>query len=764
MRIRMRMRTKCRSAFMMKRLFFGGLALLLACISVGFGQNAVYLEEIRKTAEKGWREYPGILQRWKETTKPNVLWGYDSPGHPLYLACTFAFLYEQTDDVLYARKAAELISSYGELRSVLPKGYDTTRAEYMSGVPAIANFFYMPPYIRSYLRIRNAGVIDAKTKAVIERDLAGSADFIFHFPEWGAHNRAMLRAEALVYAALALPDHKNAGKWRQMAAIIAEDNLRQWEIEDATVYHPVWLLSLYSYAEAAKRPDLFDSPLTKYYLEYYKKLIGPNGTVPEFGDARWNSGWEGLRLVPVFEKGAAVFRDPELKWAARTIFESARKHNPVLGVVDAYSLSDAIRWGDDSIAPRTPVSLSQEVLEDVVGKKIVFRNGWEDQSTFMLLNYRDEGDGGWLHREFLRRTISVEEEKMHHGHADENSIPLLMSKGSVLLHDADYRNDLPSGTYGAWRQDYFHNRIVARLNKRDSKQSVLEFVQNSGAYRQVETRKIDFLNLREVDMSRTRLIDDVLGYQWDRIITYVKEEDFFVVVDGIKILRSDFFTFTNFWHGQHILSSGADYFDIATDSIQRFQFTQDRSLLVYFPEVYAKTAGSEPISRSHHQENAVYQTQSSHYNAGDTEVFVTVLIPHDRKASIAGLKDKIKLVSVSKPYEAVGLEIRREGRTSVLGIKIDLDMDVARENIRPRYLYDLGKVRYGDFETDADYFFATTKGKKVDYSASNLLKVLHKGKALMEALPNTHGLQLDGAPPRVGYVKWRYWEDSVTIK
>ncbi|MEX1139522.1 MAG: heparinase II/III family protein [Bacteroidota bacterium] len=735
--------------------------LMLVWNSVASGQNAIYLEEIKKTAEKGWQEYPGIIERWKQTTMPNVLWGYDSPGHPLYLACTFAYLFEQTGEKEHARKAAELISTYGSLRSVLPKGYDTSRAEYMSGVPAIANFFYMPPYIRTYLRIRNAGVIDAKTKGVIERDLAGSADFIFHFPEWGAHNRAMLRAEALIYAALALPDHKNAGKWRQMAAIIAEDNLRQWEIEDATVYHPVWLLSLYSYAEAANRLDLFDSPLTKYYLEYYKKLIGPNGTVPEFGDARWNSGWEGLRLVPVFEKGAAVFRDPELKWAAKTIFESAKKHSSVLGVVDAYSLSDAIRWGDETIVSRRPVSLSQEVLEDVVGKKIVFRNGWEDQSTYLLLTYRDEGDGGWLHREFLRRTISVEEEKMHHGHADENSIPLLMSKGSVLLHDADYRSDLPSGKFGAWRQDYFHNRIVARLNKRDANQSVLEFVQNSGAYRPVVTRKIDFLNLREVDMSRTRLIDNVLGYQWDRIITYVKEEDLFVVVDGIKVLRSDFFTFTNFWHGRHILSKGPDYFDIATDSIQRFQFATNRSLFVYFPETYAKTIGSETISRSHQQEQAVYQTQSSHYNAGDTEVFVTVLIPHDRKASIASLKEKIKLTSVSKPYLAVGLEIRREGKTSVLGVKIDLDMDLARENIRPRYLYDLGKVRYGDYETDADYFFATTKNKQVEYSASNVLKVIYKGKPLMEALPNTHGLQLDGAPPRVGFVKWRYWEDTV---
>jgi hypothetical protein len=29
---------------------------------------------------------------------------------------------------------------------------------------------------------------------------------------------------------------------------------------------------------------------------------------------------------------------------------------------------------------------------------------------------------------------------------------------------------------------------------------------------------------------------------------------------------------------------------------------------------------------------------------------------------------------------------------------------------------------------------------------------------MMTALPNTHGLQLDGRKPRVGFSKWRLWE------
>lgn len=729
-----------------------------------FSQKALYLEEIKKAADKGWRDNPEVIAEWKKNYQPSVLWGYNSPGYPIYLASTLAFLYEQTGDMLYAQRAAELLASYGDLRDSYPKDYWKTRAEYVQGVPAISNFFFMAPYIRAYLRIRNSGVIDSQARQKIEQDLAGSADFIFYFPEWGTHNRAMLRAEALLYAALAMPGHPNAGRWRQMADVLANDNLKQWEIEDATVYHPVWLMALYSYVEAAKKPELFNSPLTKYYLQYFTKLIGANGTVPEFGDARWTAGLEGMRFVAIFEKGAAEYKDAEMKWAAQLIFKAARKVRPVMDVAEAYYLTDAYRWADEKLKPRQPTSLSQEVLEDVIGKKIVFRDGWDEKSTYLLLNYRDEGDGGWLHREFLRQTISVEEEKMHHGHADENSIPLLMSKGSVLLHDADYRNDLPSGRYGAWRQDYFHNRLVVRLNKRDKHQSLLEFLQNSGAYRPVRTQKIDFLNLREVDMSRTRLIDDQLGYQWDRIITYLKEENLFVVVDGVKILRSDYFTFANLWHAQQILARGDNYVDVATDSIQGIQFSTEQSLLVYFPETYAKEMRVEPISRSAQTEQAVSQGISSHYKAGDTEVFVTVLMPHKRGERPESLISRYRLLDVSAPYKAIGLEIDRGARKSYLCIKVDLEMEVARENIRPRYLYSLGRVNYGDLETDAHYMFATVDNKGIKYSASNVLKVKYRGKALMEALGNTHGLQLDGSPDRVGFVKWRYWEDSIPLQ
>ncbi|MEK6572308.1 MAG: hypothetical protein AABZ61_13115, partial [Bacteroidota bacterium] len=748
--------------------FFTILIIAMTTTTNSQTMKSDYLRYIKQAAELGWKEYPEVVDKWKKNINPSVLWGYDAPAQPIYLADLLGFLYQETKDKSYAEKARDILVSYGDLRETYPKDYWKTRVEYRNGIPPLSNFFFLPAYSRSYQRIRDSGVLDEKSREKIEKDLTLSLDFIFFFPEWGAMNRTMLRAEGLYHGALALPQHPNADKWKQLAETLASDNLKQWEIEDATVYHPVWLYSLFSYADVSGRKEIFDSPIIKYYMDYYLKLFAPHGNVADFGDANWNSGWD--RFVAVFEKAASVYRNPYYKYVANEMVKRAMERLRAEARFDAQArlakergetvqqtednrynmlwagtgfgstLTDTYRWADDSIIPQKPTSLSQEVLEDIVGKKIVFRNGWEPTSTFMLLNYRDEGDGGLLHRDYLRNTLSVEEEKMHHGHSDENSICLLMSGGTVLLHDGGYRDALPSGQWGAYRTDYFHNRIVARKNKRDLKQDLFEFIRNSGAYRKVQTQKIDFLVLKDVDMSRTRLVDHELGYQWDRVITYVKQHDYFIVVDGIKALRSDYFTFTNLWHTRKIFAKGEQYYDAVIDTIGKEQLPENRSLLIYFPETSAKQIGTYPERRHYQDEVAVYQTISSHYNAGDMECFVTILLPHGKGESPERLMQEFGLMKVDKFPKAVGIEINDGVTKSALCIKFDLEMELARENIRPRYLYDLGKVKYGDFETDAYYLFATVSGKEVRYSAANLVKVLYKGQTLMEALPNTFGL------------------------
>ena len=751
--------------------------LLLALLSFPlFAQvsKREYLQLIQRAAEEGWKDHPASLERWKKEPNHHELWGYNGPGGPVYLADLLGYLYLETKDKKYAEQARDILASYGDLRATYPKTLQEKRIEYRNGVPSISNFFIMPPYARAYMRVRESGVIDAATREKIERDLAFSLDHIFYFPEWGAHNRAMLRAESLYYGAVALAHHPNAKKWKQLAETLASDSLKQWEIEDATGYHSVWLYSLFSYVDISGQTDALQSPIIKYYLDYFVQLLTPHGNVADFGDAHWNEG-NTLRFVSVYEKAATVFRNPVYKHFAeemlrRAMERMAKQQNVTtnavnIGTGNGSYLTDALRWADDAIKPTAPTNLSGDVLEDIVGKKIVFRDGWSRTANMLLLNYRDEGDGGWLGRDYLRNNLSVEEEKMHHGHADENSIALLMSGGSVLLHDGGYRPDLPSGPSGEWRADYFHNRVVARKNKRAKNQDFFSFLQNSGAYRPVRTQKIDFQAFRDVDYSRTRVIDEEMGYQADRVITWVRDKNYWIVIDGIKTLRSDWFTFTNLWHTRQVLSQEGQTFDTFYDQIQTDKLPDTKALLIHFPEnTFGKQIGTFKETRHFQDEVGMYQTQSSFYKTGDTEYFVTILIPHNKGEDARKMLANFRLLDTGKSGQAVALEINDGPVKSMLCVKLDLDMDLARENIRPRYQYNLGKVKYGDFETDAGFLFARIVNEEIVYSATTLTKILYRDQVVLEALPNTFGLQLDGAPARMGYAKWRKWEDVVKVQ
>jgi hypothetical protein len=550
-----------------------------------------------------------------------------------------------------------------------------------------------------------------------------------------------------------------------MARFVGDDSWKRWEIEDAENYHAIWLYHLIGYADAIGDSSIFDSPMFRYYFDYFLHLLSPAGTIPDFGDAWWGSA--NYLYYLCLERGASAYRDGYLKWGAQRIMDQMGYKvditKPNLGIGQLYA--DILSWADLDIKGRKPQWMSEEVLDDAIGKKIVFRNGWDSTSTYLCLNYFDEGSWGITPRDYLRYTIPVEEEKMTHGHADENSIVLLMSGGSVLLHDAGYRDYMPSGPYGQYRQDYYHNRLVARKNKPWQFQSVLEFCKNSGAYRQTRTEKIDFLRLKSVDVSRTRVTDDKLGYQSDREVVYLNEKNCFVVFDIVKVLRDDWFTFTNFWHTRTILSQGTRWYDTQVDSIGRFAPPTNTSLLIYFLQAdNARKDSVESIRRHGMDEKAIYQSVAAYYKAGDIIAFTTVLIPHENGIDISKLVSSVELVEVDKYPKGLGVKLKSNGKDVFVCTKSDYYADVLVENIRPRYNYETGKVKYGDFETDGMFLYGETSANKVFYSVSNMVKVLYKGKPIFEVPYTNFSLQPDYSKPINCVPKWRAWEGEVIVK
>jgi hypothetical protein len=744
-----------------------------------------YLDFARSAAEWVWAHSEELIDQWRKSFDPDNVFGYRAPGGLLEMAAISAFLYEKEKRPEYARRAKKILLTYGDYRSAYPDWAKAKRADYEDGIPALPDFFTMMRYIKAYDVLRRSAVLSPAEDQTIQAVIAHSLDYLLRSQEWGPMNRAALRAESLAWAIRALPEHPRREIWEMQRRALGDDNWGNWEIEDATIYNGVWLYAMLGYSEAIdSQKELFQTPEMYYYSQYYLHLLSPAGMVPDFGDAHWEANW--THYLVFFEAAAAAYRNPQLKWAASVIARKFVDFQNTRNIGLAYMLLDSYRWGTDAVKPAPPSSLSGEVMEDVQGKKIVFRNGWDPQSTYLLLNYRDEGDGGLNFRDYLRDTIPVEEEKMTHGHADENSLVLLMSGGSVLLHDAGYRDFMPSGPYGAYRQDYFHNRLCVRPEKiwmgqkkgefrysiRDEVpgQRVLDFLHNAGSYRRVCTQKVDFLTFQDFDYSRTRLRDDDWGYEWDRVIVYLKGPEIFAVFDVFKARREDWFTLADLWHTQKIIARGDHWYRTSYEKIQDKALPMEKDLLLLFLPTRPTLEGVEPIRRHYQDEFMIHQTIAQHFELGETVGFVTVLVPHSQDAAYLEWPDRVRLLPADPEGEAIGMAIETDEQDYFVGIKSNLRRDISRDWRRPRYTYEEGRVRLGEFETDGDFLFSSLSksqgnpsGKKLSYTIVNLTKALFHDRVLIAAKPSLFGLAFDASPDGPGIGKLRYWREQVDL-
>ncbi len=728
-------------------------------------------EYLKKTLDYALNTKDKMIENWKQQyadiKNDNImeLIGYRPPDFLVSIASISSFLYERTNEVKFAEITRDIIVSLESYRKYFPTKF-AERVEYKSGVPVVNWFRTLPVYIECYQRTKNSGLYSAQDIDKIQESVASSVDIIFAFPEWGAMNRAMLRAESFMAAAVAFPNHKDAKKWKKMAEILASDSIGKWEIEDAQIYHPVWLRPYVNYLDLTGRTEVFQSPIMKFYFDFFVSLVTPNRTIPEFGDGHWKVSLEEYYLL--LERGAKEYQSGEMKWAANELFKnlSGLSNNsmyydkgknafdePNIGFANILLARD--KYIDPNVKPVGPHYGSGDALDEVMSKKIVFRSDWSENATYMMLNYKDEGYYSIMQKNYLKHILAVEEEKMHHGHSDENSICVFIKNGTTLLSDGNYREIAPSGEYGAFRADIFHNRIVVRNEKKSLNQPYFEILRNSGAYDdQVRTTKMDFQSFAEIEYSRTRLEDLKLNYRWDRIITRHKQDDYFVVVDALKFFKSDYFTIANLLHTRKIIDKGEHWFVTRIDQLSgQFPNKGNLDLLIIFPQ--KKFTGTEKEWRDKQKELALFQGTSQYYDMGKVESFVTVLYPIERGTNPKDIVERFELVTDN--MKGIAIEVKGKGK-NVYGFKLDLDMDLLKEDIRPRYNYESGKIRYCDVETDADVFFLNDKNNKVYFSATNLVKFVYKDEILFD-IPESQFFQVWGKSDRKGRAKWRRWDN-----
>jgi hypothetical protein len=280
----------------------------------------------------------------------------------------------------------------------------------------------------------------------------------------------------------------------------------------------------------------------------------------------------------------------------------------------------------------------------------------------------------------------------------------------------------------------------------------------------VRTRKVDFLTFSDFDYTRTRLIDDGRGYEWDRVIVYVKDPELFVIFDVFKARREAFFTACNLWHTRKILARGTHWYDTTYDVLRSLELEGDGGLLIHFPKTHYRMEGVEKTSRYYQEEWMIHQTGAQHFELGQHMGFVTVLVPHARGADPKGWVDRIAYVESDPPGKGMMVEIRQGERLLSLGIKENLRMDMVRDWRRPRYTYASGRIGFGPLKTNGDFFYTERSGKDLAYTVVNLTKAVYGEQVLFSQPSAFFGLAFDGSPDAAGIGKARYWRDRVTLE
>ncbi len=674
-----------------------------------------YLEVIKTTREKIWQVYHQSLDKWQEAD-PDLR--EENPPRPdFHVGRLDALLYQELGDIQYAQAARQVLleSAY----------YDN----------------YFAVFILN--RIKDSGVLSSKDGNVIEEKILTTAEnAVQYWPEWGTMNHCTDIINGLTAVMLHFPDHRDCPRWQQKRDVNLSCNWGYWHIEDSQNYIAPWMKPLIQTVELlGQEKEFYRQPTVKYYFDYLVQLMTPEGQTVKFGDGNPSGDYTWTMILAMLEKGAAVYRDGKMKWAAHQLFKTN-----IYGKGQAFfwyvkDLADAYLWADDSVAEEMPQDKSRLVLEDYVGKKVVFRSGWDPDATYLFLNYLEDAPFGIDGKEHIINTIPVETEKNHHGQADENAICLLMKNGATLLHDSGYRETGTTGPDGEFRADTYHNRLIVREGSADPHKRLLPFLLDGGQYREVQTKLMHFRTFKEIDVSRTRMTDIERGYQWDRVISYLKGKEWFVIFDFVKILQDKALTLANLFYTQDIVASDQSeckWVDTRYRTISSanqsggfaakppelllnpdnwlYKNPDNMRLLMYFPQAQSYRTGVEATRRCYQTEQAVYLAKTETMKAGDVYVFATLLIPHSRGIAANTIAVNLAKMEIYQVKNGYGLRIPDEDGFFQINAMMDLEAEYLPQNQRPRYNWESGRAQYGDLETDARYCYMHQKADSASYA------------------------------------------------
>ena len=724
-------------------------------------KRQIYLDHAYKIADLIWQDYDTLRHHAIEEGKTALR----DQGR---LQNTFQFVgtvapaeamrHRQTGDVRYLDRAKRyLLDVYDVYRTL--KAYQEAQNISIRNAdfPTLGWMFEPEPYISTYNEIKAEADFSDEETARIETVVELAMRPIERMPEYGPMNRSMLRALNLAAAGTSFPEHPHSRKWLKMGRHIFADSLDKWSMEDAGAYQSIWLYSFIAYNDYVPTVRIEESSVVKHYADLWARMVTPLGFIPNYGD--WDLSEDWIHMAAVMEKCATLYDSGTLKYSVNRFTEAHVGLDSELGGgVTRFlrQLVSAHDWSSDDLAEQTPSSHSQEACDDTIGKKCVFRDGWDRESTYLLLNYRDAPTTNEIYRKSLTMTIPVKAEKTHHGHNDENALCMLVAQDRMLLTESGYRKG--SERNCKYRSDYYHNKLVARRGVNQA-HSYFDHVLDFGEYNPVRTERIYFYTFDEVDCSRPRLYDDRHAAVCDRIVYFLKKEGCFIVNDLVLPQEDGSYTVGPVYHAQNIEPAGGGSYALSQTEIsqgQELTHTQpdDVKLYLHFP-MDEYNFEMRAIERAYRDQMAVSQFFAGYTSSQFPLFFTSVVYPGQR-----GKPTFFDTFRYQKKPKGVGLQFSIGENTYTLFDRYRYESKIEDLNKRPAYSFEAGREQVFDLETDA-YSAVTIQEKDSTYFCCvDFSTLIHKGRTLFETEAMDQ-LQLDFEDPLKRTTSWSNWDDRV---
>ncbi len=596
--------------------------------------------------------------------------------------------------------------------------------------PFFDGFRFLASYCDAYLYLKSHNKLSLKESSEVDDQIIASANGHLNRADFGAQNRGLIYGAELLFCANAVPHAPLVERWKMQGEALITDSVHGWDVEDASIYEPFWLNYVLTLAEMkGQLDDQMKVIMTRYYFDHAKALQMPNGLLPDWGDGDWI--WSWMWNVANLVLAGSHYHDGTYLDSARRLYEASHAYYKELPSEAVGALGIALHWLNTSV-PLNPVkeTKSNEVVDDLISKKIVFRG---NNSTYVLLNYRDAGPFGNLTREYQHAALEAYEEKPHHGHADENAIGLFAQDGTILLDDGGYRSSRLHG----WRSDISHNRLVARTGfPLDG--DIFDYIKSDTTYHDVTTEKVHFGTFGSLDYSRTRLVDEERGYTSDRITLFAPENGMMIIVDSVVIDRAGNKVFCNTWYPEHILKKGdnwtlshPDYIQIRTES---WPNPHTRDLLTQFIGNRDKIANSRLVDRRYATSETFYQYLRNYFFKGQRLLFVTVLRPVPINSSPEKLLSDASLITDEHDdNRSIGIHFTLNNEPVTVGLK--LDQTIGLTNLRGRPMFDVktGSITYDSLISDADFSFVREhKDGSIEFGFQYASLLRFKGSTLFK--------------------------------